>query len=240
LMVAFYSLQTSNDWMCIAGIHGGGLPKLPEVKIETQNSFCHHKVETFPTWHRAYLSEFEWILQNHDPDKAGHNAANRLMLPFWDWNSDRFAHGYPDFVTWPRVKLTINNSEKTVINPFYSGPSPHGRTTRRSETSNDVARRIAFLQAPQEAQLALSDDDFLGFSNTSAGPSSLENPHNEVHSAVGGDMGQINESSFDPLFWFHHCNVERLFYSWQRLNPHATPRNPTLPLPPFFAARTKY
>jgi hypothetical protein len=26
-------------------------------------------------------------------------------------------------------------------------------------------------------------------------------------------------SSFDPLFWFHHNNVERMFVLWQMMNP---------------------
>ena len=30
----------------------------------------------------------------------------------------------------------------------------------------------------------------------------------------GGNMGDISISAFDPLFWLHHCNMDRHFYTW--------------------------
>jgi len=65
---------------------------------------------------------------------------------------------------------------------------------------------------------------------------SLEQPHNDVHLAVGGydiqagpppheagilrgangDMGENNTAAFDPIFFFHHCNVDRMFWLWQK------------------------
>lgn len=69
---------------------------------------------------------------------------------------------------------------------------------------------------------------------------SLEGPHNDVHLAIGGfdlrqyypgheeadhpagviegsngDFGENNTSAFDPVFWFHHAFVDRLFWLWQ-------------------------
>jgi tyrosinase len=61
---------------------------------------------------------------------------------------------------------------------------------------------------------------------------SLETPHNSIHLAVGGfdvgdahlspipgangDMGENNTAGFDPIFYFHHCNIDRVFWLWQR------------------------
>jgi hypothetical protein len=45
----------------------------------------------------------------------------------------------------------------------------------------------------------------------------LETPHNTLHDVIGGDggnMGEISISAFDPLFWLHHCNMDRHFYTW--------------------------
>jgi len=221
--------------MCIAGIHGGGLPDIDEVKIDKQTMNCHHGVETFPVWHRAYLYEFEWLLQKHDPWKAAHNAPDRLTLPFWDWSSDRFGTGFPDFVTWPRIKITVDGKEKTVSNPLYSGPSRnHQKTTRGVNTSAEITREIQFRQAAQEATAAMMDDSFWDFSNRSSGPTSIETPHDDIHVSVGGDMGRVPDASFDPLFWFHHNNVERLYYSWQRQNSDREPPTPDAPLAPFW------
>ncbi|WP_437876846.1 tyrosinase family protein [Sorangium sp. So ce513] len=66
----------------------------------------------------------------------------------------------------------------------------------------------------------------------------LESPHNDVHLAAGGfdapqiyaalragrvpgangDMGENNTAAFDPMFFFHHCNVDRMFWVWQKLH----------------------
>ncbi|KAI0110164.1 tyrosinase [Daldinia grandis] len=62
---------------------------------------------------------------------------------------------------------------------------------------------------------------------------SLESPHNDMHLAIGGfsipgqgnfdpiigangDMGENDTASFDPIFFFHHCFVDKVFWDWQR------------------------
>ena len=60
----------------------------------------------------------------------------------------------------------------------------------------------------------------------------LESPHNSIHLAVGGcdlptynrspipgangDMGENDTAGLDPIFYFHHCNVDRVFWLWQK------------------------
>jgi len=62
----------------------------------------------------------------------------------------------------------------------------------------------------------------------------LEQPHNDIHLSVGGfdapsfetgqvagangDMGENNTAALDPIFFFHHCNVDRMFWLWQKLH----------------------
>lgn len=61
---------------------------------------------------------------------------------------------------------------------------------------------------------------------------SLESPHNSIHLAVGGcdlptydrspivgsngDMGENDTAGLDPIFFFHHCNIDRVFWLWQQ------------------------
>ncbi|KAI1175944.1 tyrosinase [Nemania sp. FL0916] len=62
---------------------------------------------------------------------------------------------------------------------------------------------------------------------------SLESPHNDIHLAVGGfdipgqgnfdriigangDMGENDTAAFDPIFYFHHCFIDKVFWEWQR------------------------
>eukprot|EP01035_Chromulina_nebulosa_P020820 gene20820-26988_t len=69
---------------------------------------------------------------------------------------------------------------------------------------------------------------------------SLEQPHNDIHLSVGGftvqigtkdgkpqceyggiiegangDMGENETAGYDPIFFFHHCNIDRMFWLWQ-------------------------
>ncbi|HEX5274565.1 MAG TPA: tyrosinase family protein [Candidatus Rubrimentiphilum sp.] len=40
------------------------------------------------------------------------------------------------------------------------------------------------------------------------------NPHGHIHDMVGGDMGEVPTAAADPIFWVHHCNVDRLWSAW--------------------------
>ncbi len=84
----------------------------------------------------------------------------------------------------------------------------------------------------------LNAPDYTSFSNTVSGKhklrTSLESPHNWIHLAVGGiyfpdqdteegllkgangDMGENETAGFDPIFFLHHCNVDRVFWLWQK------------------------
>jgi tyrosinase len=60
----------------------------------------------------------------------------------------------------------------------------------------------------------------------------LEAPHNKIHLAVGGfdvgttdlspvpgangDMGENDTAGLDPIFYFHHCYIDRVFWLWQK------------------------
>jgi tyrosinase len=60
----------------------------------------------------------------------------------------------------------------------------------------------------------------------------LESPHNSIHLSVGGcevpgynrspidgangDMGENDTAGLDPIFFFHHCHVDRMFWLWQK------------------------
>jgi tyrosinase len=63
---------------------------------------------------------------------------------------------------------------------------------------------------------------------------SLESPHNGMHLAIGGfyqkavynanpgnydangDMGENNTAGLDPIFFFHHCFIDYVFWGWQK------------------------
>lgn len=53
---------------------------------------------------------------------------------------------------------------------------------------------------------------------------SLESVHDGVHSALGGQNGHMTIvpfSAFDPLFFLHHCMIDRLLAMWQGMYPNS-------------------
>ncbi|MCJ1347034.1 hypothetical protein MMC31_005255, partial [Peltigera leucophlebia] len=76
-------------------------------------------------------------------------------------------------------------------------------------------------------QLIAEQSNYAPFSNTGYTDgrggryNSIENMHNVVHSLVGngGHMSIIPYSAFDPIFWLHHANMDRLLAIWQAIYP---------------------
>lgn len=57
---------------------------------------------------------------------------------------------------------------------------------------------------------------------------SVESIHNQIHASIGGSndplsghMSFVDYSSFDPIFWLHHANVDRLTAMYQAARPGA-------------------
>lgn len=40
-------------------------------------------------------------------------------------------------------------------------------------------------------------------------------PNLDVYRSIRGDMGRLNTAAFDPIFWAHHCTIDRLYWLWQ-------------------------
>lgn len=64
--------------------------------------------------------------------------------------------------------------------------------------------------------------DTVGQRACSSRPSvpSLESTHNTVHNSICGTMCNLDVSAFDPIFWLHHTNVDRIGALWQAINPN--------------------
>ena len=173
--------------------------------------YCIHGIPGFLTWHRAYMEVFEKALRcfNHS-----------ISLPFWDWSSGP-STGVPSACS---TATYVNRDGDTVPNPLYAGPLPGGMTTaRRSDIDTTTFDAMATL-----AQDALTEPTFSSFQ------SSLSGPHGWVHGNVGGQMASVPYAGFDPIFFLHHCNVDRVWALWQTTHSGPLPANEaSLELEPF-------
>lgn len=160
-------------------------------------AYCTHNEELFLPWHRAYLYFFEKSLQDR---VAG------VTLPWWDWTNH--SEGVPN----PYARKRVDRRK----NPLYDSPiQPSGRPTPSETRTVRRPRDPDELPSTSEVDRVLSNPDFLTFQNQ------LENLHNGVHVWVGGSMGRVPTSAYDPLFWAHHCQIDRLWYLWQLRHPGA-------------------
>ncbi|MBA2557898.1 MAG: tyrosinase family protein [Chloroflexi bacterium] len=143
--------------------------------------------DLFLPWHRAYLAFF---------DNTARDRNEGAILPWWDWTSDTsHQNGLP----------AAYRSGGTALE---SGPVPAiaGQQERRTTRNpGDPAR----LPTPEEVDDLLELTDFRDFSNR------LQDVHDRIHGWVGGDMGSIATSAFDPVFWAHHAMIDRIWYLWQ-------------------------
>lgn len=120
-----------------------------------------------------------------------------------------------------------------IINWLTESQKPN--TTTHAERGYVLAQYKNCLNAPNYT--VFSNTTSAGEWNSHLDPGvdpivPLESPHNSIHLAVGGfdapgyraskvpgangDMGENNTAGLDPIFFFHHCNVDRMFWLWQK------------------------
>jgi tyrosinase len=161
-------------------------------------SYCKHESELFLPWHRAYLYLFEKALQER---------VRGVTLPWWDWTANH-AEGIPSAYARRRV-----NGKK---NPLFDSPiQPAGRANPRQARTVREPEPPGGLPSPGEVDAVLANPDYLTFQRQ------LENLHGGVHVWVGGTMGSVASAAYDPIFWAHHCMIDRLWYLWQLRHPGA-------------------
>jgi len=197
------SLMDERGYQWVAGVHGGfgGIP------------YCEHGTLSFLTWHRPYILDFELKVRDQIRRLASAEIADEWRLPYWDWGASGVT-GLPTSFT----DQTYDDQGVTKPNPLYAmpyklpydpnvGQNPWPTTTFRSP------RSVATLQSLRALVLDALENErqFNYFSGA------IENPHNQLHNWVRGYMLTLR-SSFDPIFWLHHCNVDRQFWLWQEKN----------------------
>lgn len=53
------------------------------------------------------------------------------------------------------------------------------------------------------------------------GDTSVEAPHNSVHVVVGWPMASIQFAAFHPVFFLHHCNIDRIYEGYIKVDSDA-------------------
>ena len=130
-------------------------------------------------------------------------------------------HPHPSVSEFP-LSDAVSQYKATVRYPDANGKSQPWKSNAQLQANAPALHDLTY-------QLLAEQSNYAPFSNRgysigrNATYNSIENLHNAIHSLVGqtGHMGMIPYSSFDPIFWLHHANVDRLVAIWQALYPES-------------------
>jgi tyrosinase len=233
------ALDDPTSWRYQAGIHAYDAnnpllkplarpgDKVPANWRDVWNQ-CQHGSWYFLPWHRGYLGCFEAIVRETIRGLGG--PADKWALPFWNYSDTTNASARlvrPEFLEAKMPDGTANALFQNIKRaPFTLKTTPLGKAGDFGLDSFEVSLN-ALTQRSYSAppNVASFGGGVTGFSHGGgqATTGGLERtPHGDVHMAVGFDpvarqgywMADFNTAGLDPLFWLHHCNLDRLWDVW--------------------------
>lgn len=232
------------SWFFQAAIHAVGANAIttaaqvdPAVATVDQARFwnqCPHSdaynSAEFLLWHRAYIYYFERILRDAAQDPT-------LSLPYWNYTDPD-----PERRMFPAEFADMDPDPGTLLprNPLFD----HRRETAfmvGAYVLSEGAVGISDLFAITDFFGATEAEGFAGgvADNDASTRGRIESlPHDILHFAIGGQiltgpfsptaptgaiglMSTPRTAAFDPIFWVHHSNIDRLWTVWECLTSPA-------------------
>ncbi|EEA23434.1 hypothetical protein TMatcc_002304 [Talaromyces marneffei ATCC 18224] len=177
-------------------------------------------------------------------------AAVSLRVPYWDWavnpNMPECLTYQSIMINTSTGQETIDNPLYSYkFHPLPLGtdiptddplakyqetvrsPDPNTGESRMDNVNSGMSSNAAWLRS-STYQLLSSETNYTVFSNSvlqdrGNNYNNLESIHDGVHALVGdgGHMTYFSMAAFDPIFWVHHCSIDRIFALWEVLNPNS-------------------
>ncbi len=156
----------------------------------------------FLPWHKLYVAHFEKIIRKYSADP-------KFALPYWDYEKfptlpDRFQAGAQGSL-YEQARLTSLNRGKPITD--------NALNTIRQD-SNALQDIVDYATYNNQINHGLHDflHDYIGGTATI---------YNKVYNrnVSAGLMGNVPSAAFDPIFWVHHTNVDRLWQQWVNDHP---------------------
>ncbi|XP_062078689.1 polyphenol oxidase I, chloroplastic-like [Humulus lupulus] len=194
-----------------------------------------HRQWLFYPYHRMYMYFHERILGSLIGDDT-------FALPFWNWDN-------PNSMIFPKMFLK---------EPFIDSqrePSHYSRVVDLNydetgiilEREEQVDANLAFMYnqviaAAKRPELFMGCPLYPGKDGFCDGPGTVEMaPHNTVHTWVGlasnpqqENMGAFYSAGWDPCFYSHHANIDRIWDVWRDIHGMYLPINDTVWLKSYF------
>lgn len=200
-----------------------------------------HNGWLFLPWHRMFIYFHERILQTLLEDET-------FALPYWAWDNSLDVKPVPN--TMPAMYAKVNSSLYDEYRNNCSFPpflvdldTITGCTAKGPDFIRIQNDRLMYTQlvvgAPTTSLFYGQPYHFGDIGGL--GPGTFEDkPHGTVHAWVGDpnappprtpmdDMGNFSRAAYDPIFYAHHGNVDRLWEVWRTL-PGRSGQYPTDPV----------
>jgi tyrosinase len=183
------------------------------LALETWNTCQPHATGSnklmFLPWHRMFVYFYERLLRSvlADPDFA---------LPYWNYSPDS---GFP-------FQRNLPPQFRARLDPLFSSLYRSSRISavnagRPIDEGKEAENRLSLSRSMSQTTYA-PQGVILGFNNQLN-----SHVHGNVHTLVGNSVGMasVKWAANDPVFWMHHCNIDRVWESWNKAgfsNPTST------------------
>ncbi len=144
-------------------------------------------------WHRLYLWSMEQKLQKAVGEPS-------LALHYWDWTKSN-----------------------TIPEHYWGDESnPLFNVTRLIDSTNEIPKDFINVGASFRASKYKTFGGYPAIKKR--GDAQLDGLaeqsfHNNIHNWIGGQMATFTESGFDPIFYAHHGNCDRIWEAWRAYSP---------------------
>jgi tyrosinase len=160
----------------------------------------------FLPWHRMYVRYLEEIIRALTGEPT-------FTLPYWDYSISGPNHG-----VLPREFRLPSDPLFRVLYVARRNPGVNNGVPIDEDDPGALD-----LDALAQCRYSRQSSTVQGFNAT------LDfGLHGNVHVLTGNpdNMGFVPTAAFDPIFYLHHCNIDRLWAAWNRagrLNPSGAP-----------------
>lgn len=168
--------------------------ELAEAMWNTCRSHSGQDENLFLPWHRMYVYYFEEIIR-------AVSGKPEFTLPYWNYSASDATHG--------KLPPQFLNGADPVFGPLFV--SDRNALANGGEAIDKNRPGALNLDALKEANYSPSGSAIQGFNLK------LDSVlHGNVHVLTGNgqNMGDVPWAAKDPIFWLHHCNIDRLWASW--------------------------
>jgi tyrosinase len=195
------------SWLYQASIHGTEVAS----PLPTWNQ-CTHNTWFFVSWHRIFVYYFEEIVRSVIKDLHGAQAAEDWALPYWN-----YCRG-GEFASLPKAFREEKREDGSRNALFVKERDPLVNAGGQLlEEATESKRALACPEFIGKAEFGGLPEEVKQFGKRSSRGVLEGTPHGTVHNGVGGEEGWMSNvliAAKDPIFWLHHCNIDRLWAEW--------------------------